>query len=473
MANGFTNPFTNPRGFFSSGEGGFFAPPKREGFGGFLSDPRLSIGMAIAQGQPIGRALLGGAIQAKQIEESFFPDADERKTVKGADGYNYYVDTGERVLPDVQAPTEFKSTKEVFSPKLGMNILATEERIANENLLPAISADELVDLNKAKFAKKVGDVGFDAAITEDPELFINAFGNQAFSLLEPKVDTFNPTRILSKTDIEQANKAGYNFGTEGITEIEFKPGTDVSLPITELLDPKNSFIKDLSINGTKSTNIYTGKVPVKQSEAASVAYSQSLDALESSISLFDDLQVMGPGVTGVAGKIQREVSGFFGAVGLPEYQDSINEYFSGISAEDQRNFQTKSIKFVSENLAEMTGDNSGRYSDKERQIVDDALNVLKTFSSFDQAVGAVKAVAEMNIVSADRNSFVANAGNPEFKPTLIFDAELYGITKDEAEKSQEQFSKQLMKFGFSEQDTFDILLDIKRSRTISGLFGGI
>ena len=106
MANGFTNPFTNPRGVFSSGEGGFFAPPKREGFGGFLSDPRLSIGMAIAQGQPIGRALLGGAIQAKQIEESFFPDADERKTVKGADGYNYYVDTGERVLPDVQAPTE-------------------------------------------------------------------------------------------------------------------------------------------------------------------------------------------------------------------------------------------------------------------------------------------------------------------------------------------------------------------------------
>ena len=76
MANGFTNPFTNPRGFFSSGEGGFFAPPKREGFGGFLSDPRLSIGMAIAQGQPIGQALLGGAIQSQQIEESMFPKSE-------------------------------------------------------------------------------------------------------------------------------------------------------------------------------------------------------------------------------------------------------------------------------------------------------------------------------------------------------------------------------------------------------------
>jgi hypothetical protein len=77
MANGFTNPFTNPRGFFSSQPGGFFAPPKREGFGGLLSDPRLSIGMAIAQGQPIGRALLGGAIQAKQIEDAMFPEPEK------------------------------------------------------------------------------------------------------------------------------------------------------------------------------------------------------------------------------------------------------------------------------------------------------------------------------------------------------------------------------------------------------------
>jgi len=73
----FNNPLKNPKGFFSSQPGGFFAPPRREGFGGFLSDPRVNIGLAIAQGQPIGQALLGGAIQAKEIEESFFPE-DER-----------------------------------------------------------------------------------------------------------------------------------------------------------------------------------------------------------------------------------------------------------------------------------------------------------------------------------------------------------------------------------------------------------
>ena len=439
----FKNPLTNPGGFFSSQPGGFFAPPKQEGFGGFLSDPRVNIGLAIAQGQPLGKAIFGGALQAKQIEESFFPDK------------------------------EFSSTKEVYSPFAGTNILATEEQIQTQNLLPALDPAQIQDLDKEKFAKKVGEIGFEGAIAEDPELFVNAYGSQAFSLLTPKEDTFNPTRILSKTDVETANKSGYNLSTEGINEIQFKPGTDISLPITELLEPKNGFVDNLTINGTKSTNIYTGKIPQKQSEAASVAYTKSLDALESSVSLFDDLQTMGPGVVGVAGKIQREVGGFFGAFGLDEYEGAINEFFSGVSAEKQRNFQRKAVRFVSANLAEMTGDNGGRYSDKERQIVEKALDVLETFTSYNQAVGAVKSVAEANIIAADRNSFVKNAGDPEFKPNLIFDAETYGISQEEADKSQEEFSKQLQKFGFSKQDTFDIMLDVKRSRALSNLFGGI
>ena len=72
MANGFTNPFTNPRGFFSSDEGGFFAAPQGgRTLTGLLGDPRVNIGLAIAQGQPIGKAILGGALQAQTLHETF------------------------------------------------------------------------------------------------------------------------------------------------------------------------------------------------------------------------------------------------------------------------------------------------------------------------------------------------------------------------------------------------------------------
>ena len=104
----FKNPLTDPQGFFSSQPGGFFSPPKREGFEGFLSDPRVSIGMAIAQGQPIGQALLGGAIQAKEIEESFFPD------------------------------DEFGTTKQAMNPLTGETVFATEQEIQQLGLVPPV-----------------------------------------------------------------------------------------------------------------------------------------------------------------------------------------------------------------------------------------------------------------------------------------------------------------------------------------------
>ena len=176
MASQFTNPFTNPGGFFSSQEGGFLAPPKREGFEGFLSDPRLSIGMAIAQGQPIGKALLGGAIQAKQIEESFFPDAEERKIVKGADGRQRYVDTGELVFPDVE-PTPTSSTIEPY---------------------------ELVDKN-GKFVKNITE---DDWFSNQEALLENGYKLQRIPAGEKAAPSFNSTGSEQFTGFETRYKVG-------------------------------------------------------------------------------------------------------------------------------------------------------------------------------------------------------------------------------------------------------------------------
>ena len=83
--------------------GGFLAPT--ENFQGFLTDPRASIGIQIAQGVPLGQAIFSGATQAQQLKELFNKEDDERRIVKGADGFNYYED-GTRVLPDVEQPID-------------------------------------------------------------------------------------------------------------------------------------------------------------------------------------------------------------------------------------------------------------------------------------------------------------------------------------------------------------------------------
>ena len=104
--------------------GGFLAPT--ENFQGFLTDPRASIGIQIAQGVPLGQAIFSGATQAQQLKELFNKEEDERRIVKGADGFNYYED-GTRVLPDVEQPIDTTNNTTDYQNYLNTDLTPTPE----------------------------------------------------------------------------------------------------------------------------------------------------------------------------------------------------------------------------------------------------------------------------------------------------------------------------------------------------------
>ncbi len=70
MANGIKGFLSNPIASYTTARQpcGLLAPT--ENVQDFLSDPRTSIAIQIAQGVPIGQALLGGALQAEEIKKS-------------------------------------------------------------------------------------------------------------------------------------------------------------------------------------------------------------------------------------------------------------------------------------------------------------------------------------------------------------------------------------------------------------------
>ena len=55
-----------------------------------------------SQGKSLGAAAFPALVQAGKIKKSFAPKDKERRIVKGNDGFQYYADTGERVLPNVE-----------------------------------------------------------------------------------------------------------------------------------------------------------------------------------------------------------------------------------------------------------------------------------------------------------------------------------------------------------------------------------
>ena len=173
----FKNPLTNPRGFFSSQQGGFFAPPEGgRTLTGLLGDPRVNIGLAIASGQPIGKAILGGALQAQQVRAALTPEDKERKIVKGADGRQRYVDTGELVFPDVE-PTLTSSTIEPY---------------------------ELVDKN-GKFVKNITE---DDWFSNQEALLENGYKLQRIPAGEKAAPSFNSTGSEQFTGFETRYKVG-------------------------------------------------------------------------------------------------------------------------------------------------------------------------------------------------------------------------------------------------------------------------
>ena len=218
MVSQFNNPFTNPGGFFSSQKGGFFAPPKREGFGGFLSDPRLSFGMAIAQGQPIGQALLGGAIQSQQIEESMFPKSE---FIKPFEAYNNETQSNVFVTPEM-----YTNNPEKYGPKI-TPVNETKRVTIDDPLDPNYKQDIHVNVSKLnetyigkdgkKYLKYLAD---ETKVDLGTPFYAYDKKDQKITLIKPELALALPNRY---TKVSQKYQDAFAKDADGIfTQEEFR-----------------------------------------------------------------------------------------------------------------------------------------------------------------------------------------------------------------------------------------------------------
>jgi len=248
MASQFTNPFTNPGGFFSSQEGGFFAAPQGgRTLTGLLGDPRVNIGLAIAGGQPIGKAIMGGALQANTLQETFAKQNLKKKIADGTatkqDYIGLYPQLAAKQLFDPKVPT----TKAVTLKSSGEQVLRTNTEIATNPELYSPAATGMVT-----------KVGPDGGISMIPAALYGSQlekDNQADNLFGATKNLANlgnrALELLDKSPIGATG--GVVRGLEGI-------GDQVSQAAKEFgfnaKDYNNSLFKDAIENkyGTSASN---------------------------------------------------------------------------------------------------------------------------------------------------------------------------------------------------------------------------
>ena len=241
---------------------GLLNTPANQG-GGLLGNiPQAALlGSAIysqgVQGKDPFASLFPAVTQTAQLQELLTPKKKQRKIVKGADGFNYYADTRERVLPDVEAkPSEplvkimgdkFESEYSKVRGKQEADVYgkiqekATEAQanVANYELVNALSqnietgfAGEQL-LNLAKFGKRL-NINTDWITKQDPNGNISLKDNigkaEALEVLQVQfaLDKIQKTKgAISDTEFKKflGTSPGLSMSQEGIqtlTEINKK-----------------------------------------------------------------------------------------------------------------------------------------------------------------------------------------------------------------------------------------------------------
>lgn len=155
----------------------------------FLGASIIGSGM---QGRDPFSSVLPAATQAAQLQQLLTPEEKERRIITGADGFQYYADTGERVLPGVKAPAKELNFKTLYN-KAG-------DRVDVDLNNPADASQISNYLSEGYSFSKFDQKDDRLPIQKLAEEFDPSKGELYNTIIKNKIDkeTLNPTLILLK-----------------------------------------------------------------------------------------------------------------------------------------------------------------------------------------------------------------------------------------------------------------------------------
>jgi len=155
-----------------------------------------------------------------------------------------------------------------------------------------------------------------------------------------------------------------------------------------------------------------------------------------------------PGASGIRGILADKVGGVLGQ--LPAIGGSIESAFTqaiaGASPEEVNRVRTQGRLAVAQNLSAITGEESGRFTEPERQIAEQVLGTLQPGASIAQITTAMKIVMELSLDAEMRES--EKLGKPMFN----FSSD-EGINK---------FGNYLLDLGFNQDEALNMARERKR-----------
>ena len=150
-----------------------------------------------------------------------------------------------------------------------------------------------------------------------------------------------------------------------------------------------------------------------------------------------------PGLTGLRGRAAELVGGIAGQAYAP-LGEFLSEVISGASPEQLAEYRVAAKTLIAGLIEEMTGEESGRFSEPERRIAETSVAALEKLSSAEQVGGAVRAAMKAYIVHGAKSDFLLG------KPYDLKD-----------KKWLIKYGTELKKLGLERDDIKDVLAQIR------------
>lgn len=208
--------------------------------------------------------------------------------------------------------------------------------------------------------------------------------------------------------------------TQNIEDLRLLPAADAGveqyftkIPIEKTSpEDRRRFQEHYARTGEADLSIFKFEDPASRKAAAETA--QGATALSQLSVIMHKIgvrpELIGPyaatatGVAGVAGAADR----FFGGLGSSLVGDDVDDWVtrtitqSDLTASENQQFRTDARTIVSKNIDILSGEESGRISESERALAEEAAKILQFFSTPSQARGALLTLIRLRVMSDER-----------------------------------------------------------------------
>lgn len=212
------------------------------------------------------------------------------------------------------------------------------------------------------------------------------------------------------------------------------------------------------ITTDEGTSIRTGAAiraarPTAEQTEAGVRAREGASNIATFSSLLGELERVGPGAGGIRALVGSAGAGLLGQInqGLAE---GFSEVITGASPAEITSIRQRARAVIAQSITQLSGEESGRFTEAERQMTAEALRLLEPGASFEQIRAALGTAVSLAYTARDKNEIVAgieprfdlgtDQGRRALMEELIIDL---GLTMEEAMLTLEnlQLQRRLMR----------------------------